>query len=121
MTERAQLVMTSDGPTCKRVEFIPEGEESHRHDWLCDWNTGKTFYDFCLCGARRAWQLIERCRPLLFVECHLENLPDNGESRASLYALLRELRYRVTFLDGSPVETFEGIEGMTRVVGWPIC
>jgi FkbM family methyltransferase len=67
-------------------------------------------------GARK---LVERCRPLLFVECHLENLPDNGESRGSLYALLRELGYRVTFLDGSPVETFEGTEGMTRVIGWP--
>lgn len=69
---------------------------------------------------RGARGLIKRNRPLLFVECHLENLPDNGESRASLYALFGELGYRVTLLDGSPVETLEGIEGMTRVVGWPL-
>lgn len=67
-------------------------------------------------GARR---LIERCRPLLFVECHLENLPDNGESRGSLMQTFRDLGYRVEQLDGTPLETFEGICGMTRVIGWP--
>lgn len=66
-------------------------------------------------GARK---LIERCRPLLFVECHLNNLADNGESRESLLETFRNLRYRVERLDGSPVTVFDD-EGMTRVIGWP--
>ncbi len=68
---------------------------------------------------RGARGLIDRDRPLLFVECHMGNLRDNGESGASLLALLRDLRYRVEYADGNPVVEL-GEDSMTRVIGYPL-
>jgi FkbM family methyltransferase len=68
---------------------------------------------------RGARMLIERDRPLLFVECHMGNLRDNSESGASLLALLHDLRYRVQYVDGTPVVEL-GDESMTRVICYPL-
>lgn len=67
---------------------------------------------------RGAAQTIQRNRPLLMIEVHMENLPDNGETGASMVALLNSWDYRVEELDGSPAEEM-GEQGMTRVIAWP--
>lgn len=66
-------------------------------------------------GAARS---IQEYRPLIFLECHMGNLRDNGESGAGLYDLVRGMGYRMEDYAGRPVEGL-GEESMTRVVCWP--
>ncbi len=67
---------------------------------------------------RGAAGLIGRFRPLLFVECHMENLPDNGDSRASLMDCFSDLDYRVERFDGTAMTDFDQ-DSMTRVIACP--
>jgi FkbM family methyltransferase len=67
---------------------------------------------------RGARGLIARCKPLIFLEAHCNNLADNGETPEGLAALVRDLGYRMELLDGRPLESFEGLD-MVRVVCWP--
>lgn len=70
---------------------------------------------------RGARELIARCRPVIFLEVHFGNLPDNGESRQSLWDLLAEYKYRVKDFQGNEAEWFDEMKtgGATRVLCWP--
>ena len=62
-------------------------------------------------GGRK---LIERCRPLIFLECHLASLHTVGESPESLFSLLTEFGYDILDFKGGQLTKFEG--SFNRVV-----
>lgn len=66
-------------------------------------------------GARKT---IERLRPVIFLEAHLQSLTPAGETPAGLYALLGELGYNVCMLDDSPLPSFNGYSH-ARVICYP--
>jgi FkbM family methyltransferase len=66
-------------------------------------------------GARK---LIERCKPLIFLEVHSASLPSVGESVESLLAVIGEIGYCVRDYDGKPV-TYIDPGSMTRVLCEP--
>ncbi len=61
-------------------------------------------------GARK---LIERCKPLIFLEIHTASLPSVGESLESLLAVIDSMDYRVHDYEGNPPL---GYGSMTRVI-----
>lgn len=76
---------------------------------------------------RGAKATIEKWRPVIFMECHLGTLHFNGETPASLTAIIRDFGYRIEFLDKSPLETLDYIVPktgkpmeFTRVICRPI-
>lgn len=67
---------------------------------------------------RGAAETIRRDKPVLFLECHCNDLWRDAETPASLLSLLRELGYgRLEYFDGTPVTTLDDVS-MTRIVGW---
>lgn len=67
---------------------------------------------------RGAQQLIAYCRPVIFLEAHCGNLADNGETPESLMALIRSYGYATENLNGTPLESLDGIS-MTRMICRP--
>jgi FkbM family methyltransferase len=59
-------------------------------------------------GARKT---IAGFRPIIFLECHFSVLGVNGESPASLFNLIRDMRYRVEDYQGNVLTDFEGRNG----------
>lgn len=66
-------------------------------------------------GARNT---IERFKPVIFLECHLLTLVQNGESPESLMSLIKSLNYEPRRFDGSVLNSFDGLD-MTRVICYP--
>jgi FkbM family methyltransferase len=67
---------------------------------------------------RGAIETIRRCKPLIFLEVHMGNLADNGETPESLLALLAEYGYTVRTYAGEVVTSLNNYS-MTRVIAWP--
>lgn len=64
---------------------------------------------------RGARGLIERCRPLIFLELHSNSLASVGESLESLRAVIDSLRYCMRDYAGKPVAYINPVS-MTRVI-----
>ena len=67
-------------------------------------------------GARKT---IERFRPVIFLEAHLQSLTPAGETPEGLYALLTGMGYKVCMLDDTPLPSFDGYSH-ARVICYPI-
>lgn len=68
---------------------------------------------------RGASALIKKCRPLIFLECHMGSMAANGETGAGLFSLITGMGYRLELSDGAPV-TELGESSMTRVICYPV-
>ncbi len=62
---------------------------------------------------RGARNMIEHCKPLIFLEVHSASLPSVGESLESLLALIDSMGYRSHDYEGKPML---GYGSMTRVI-----
>lgn len=67
---------------------------------------------------RGAQEVIQRDRPVIFLEAHVRSLPSMGESAETLMTALRDLNYKPYQYDGTPVEDFAAY-AMTRVICRP--
>lgn len=67
-------------------------------------------------GARK---LIERNKPIIFLEAHFSVLKEvSGDSNRSLWDLFRDLHYIVKNYQNDVISTFDGVNGH-RYVCWP--
>lgn len=68
---------------------------------------------------RGAKKTIEKFRPIIFLEAHLQSLTPAGETPEGLYALLKGFGYRICRLDDTPLESFAGYSH-ARVICYPV-
>lgn len=64
--------------------------------------------------------MINRFRPIIFLEAHCASLHHNGETVESLLQIINDLNYRMEHSDGSPCPDFSyRANSMTRVICFP--
>lgn len=66
---------------------------------------------------RGAKSLIDRWRPLIFLECHLKTLAFNGETTASLGQIIKDYQYHIENFDGTRCESLDSSYGGVETLG----